>query len=146
MAVEIAYGGRTAGYQDHGQGFVATETTLSSSKTFTVPTGALWLIHNIHCVLIATADVGNRQIQAVVTQGGVTVGTFNAVAVVVASGTEYFNFAPIYGTATETPATMHYVPFPTSVLEGGATIKIWDATAVHPDADSLTVAIAGVQF
>lgn len=130
-----------------GQLFVALDAAANDSdKTITVPAGQTWDVHNVHVTLAATADVGNRQLVLIVGDGTNTLGTYNTVAVQAASTTEYYNFAPYYGTATETPAGFFCTPMPVHVLSEGWTIRVYDSAAIAATADDLTVAVTGIAY
>jgi hypothetical protein len=147
MAQVNEYGGRTVSLTGACQGVIITEDAVDDSdKTITLPTGGVYYIENIFITYTASADAGNRQVAVVVANGGVTLGIFNAVAVIIANAVEYLNFSPHYGTASESPATMHYCPLPVNVIEGGATIRIYDSAAIAAAADHMIVAITAVRF
>ena len=130
-----------------GRIFVSVDSAANDSdKTMTVPTGYIWKIENLFVTLATTADVGNRQMTVIVTDGTNTLGNYNALAVQAASTTEYYNFAPYYGTATETPAGRFCTPMPVHTLPAGSTIRVYDSAAVAASGDDLTVVIYGIAY
>jgi hypothetical protein len=109
-----------------------------SDKTLTVPDGKIWEVLYLTASLAATADVGNRQMTVIVSDGTSSIGYCQAADVQVASATEYYNFGP-YGTASESPAGYHFVPLPHYILPPGYTLRVYDSAAIAAAADDLTI-------
>lgn len=130
-----------------GQLFVAVDAAANDSdKTITVPAGQTWHVENLFVTLATSADVGNRQLTVIISDGTNTLGNYNALAVQTASTTEYYNFAPYYGTATETPAGRFCTPMPVFILGPAWTIRVYDSAAVAAAADDMTVAVTGITY
>jgi len=111
-----------------------------SDKTLTVPAGKVWELESVYVELTTSADAGNRQMVLQVLDGTAdVVAQANAVAVQTASGTEYYHWGAYWGTATETPATFHYIPLPIRVLPPGWAVKVLDSAAVAATADDMLV-------
>lgn len=142
MAQSTSYPGENL---EGGQLFVAVDSAANDSdKTITVPAGKVWQVLAVHVTNATSADVGNRQLVAVVSDGTNTLGTFNAVATQAASTTEYYNWAPQYNTATETPAGFFHTPLPACLLPAGGTVRVYDSAAVAASADDMTVVVCGI--
>jgi hypothetical protein len=130
-----------------GQLFASVDSAANDSdKTLTVPTGQTWRVECVNCTFATTADVGNRQIALVVSDGTNTLGTFQAEANQAASLTEYYAYSPHYATASEAPTSWHYIPLPCYTLGPGYTIRVYDTAAVAAAGDDLTVVVSGIAF
>ena len=128
-----------------GQIFVAVDSAANDSdKTITVPARKVWQILAVHVTNATSADVGNRQLVCIVTDGTNTLGTYNAVAVQAQSTTEYYNWAAQYNTATETPAGFFCTPMPASLLPAAGTLRVYDSAAIAATADDMTVVVYGI--
>jgi hypothetical protein len=148
MAQVTTYAGRNFRQDAGAQRFTSTDSAADDSdKTITVPTGEVWRVENVFVTNVTSADAGNRQMTVLVADpAAVTLLIAKAVAVQTASGTEYYNFSPTYGTATETPATFHFIPLPTCTLDAGATIRVYDSAAIAAAADDMTVTVTGLKL
>ena len=134
--------------RQRGMIFSSTDAAANDSdKTMTVPTGYVWEIQTVNITYVSDATVGNRQVKLVVKDSaGVEIGNFNADSVQAASVTEYYNFSPAAGIATEAPAGYHYVAFPPFTLGAGATIRAYDSAAIAAATDDMTVTLYGVAY
>jgi len=144
MAQVMSYGTKMIRGQTGRQVFTAVDSAANDSdKTLTVPAGQVWDIDVLNITLATSADVGNRQITVVVSDGTNTLATLNAEANQAASLTEYYCYSPKYGTASEAPTGWHYIPLPPHILPAAATIRVYDSAAVAAAADDLTVVAYG---
>jgi len=144
MAQVNTYSGNNLG---KGQLFASVDSAANDSdKTITVPAGKTWEIQALNITNVTSADVGNRQIVVIVTDGTNTLCTLNAEATQAASLTEYYLYTPKYGTAAEAPTGWHYIPLPVHTLPPGGTIRIYDSAAVAAGADDLTVVVYGIAY
>jgi hypothetical protein len=120
---------------------LVTDLALNDSdKTLTVPSGKLWEVMWCSASLATTATVGNRNIRVIVTDGTNEVGRADTDSTQAASATEYYTFG-LYGSAAESPATFHWIPFPWLVLPAGFTVRIYDSAAVDAAADDLLISM-----
>jgi len=144
MAQVTSHEGRIIRGDSGGQRFVSVDSAANDSdKTLTVPVGQFWVIQTLFVTFATSADVGNRQIVVVVSDGTNTLGIFNADSTQAGSTTEYYTFSPNYGSATETPATFHYAPLPVYSLDAGSTIRVYDSATVAAAADDMTLVLYG---
>ena len=134
--------------ESQGQLVTVTDSTADDSdKTITVPDGKIWDIVYLNATLVASADVGNRQIRVLVKNAaGTEVYRQNSAAVQVASATEFYHFNPRLGTVAETVATFHTIPLLTALLPSGFTIQISDSAAIAAAADDLTISGLVVEY
>jgi len=109
-----------------------------SDKTLTVPAGVFWEVMWAYASLATTATVGNRLLTLEAGDGTSVVGVAKPYQVQTASGTEYYNWG-MYGAASESPATFHFIPLPAFFLPTGYTMRFYDSAAVDAAADDLTV-------
>jgi hypothetical protein len=147
MAQVNTISGRSLRADQGFQEFVSVDSAANDSdKTFTVPTGQVWVVSNILVTLASTATVGNRQMVAVVSDGTNTLAIQNADSTQAASLTEYYNFSPGYGSAAEAPTYYHTAPLPVGVLQPGWTVRLYDSAAIDAAADDMTVVIVGLVY
>ena len=132
----------TNAYWQHGKRghlrLISDVAANDSDKTLTVPAGKVWEVLWMSCSLATTADVGNRVMSILVGDGTSTVGYCKAADVQAASVTEYYNFGG-YGTASESPATYHFIPLPQYILPAAYTLRVYDSAAVAAAGDDLTI-------
>lgn len=124
---------------------VAVDSAANDSdKTITVPAGEVWELLSVYAKLATSADVGDRQIVAVVKPDGTNEGgRFQAADVQAASTTNYYQWG-ISGDSLETIATLHTLPFAPRYLPAGATIQIVDSAGIAAAADDLTIVVTAL--
>ena len=111
-----------------------------SSKTFTVPTGEVWIITHVNVTLIATGDVGNRRLRVRTTDGTNQLSISEAGAVFIASATLTCDFYPGAPDQTTAVANTLKVPMPVLILTPGHQLIVEDGAAIQAAADDMTVA------
>ncbi len=120
----------------------ADATLNDSDKTFTVPTGKQWRLQSILATLIATATVGNRQLDVLLTDGSDNVvAKYMAAAVITASQTRTVIFAPAHpqDAAFNAAGVMYRMLADGFVLPAGFKVRVYDSAAIDAAADDLTV-------
>ena len=133
-------------------------TADDSDKSFTVPAGKVWDLVAIESTLVATATVGNRQLQFIITNGVATVYTGTRAPNITASqaGVALWDFSNGDGySAAQVRVRLDtlagpnvYVTCPEAktILPAGYVIRVYDAAAVDAAADDLTVVLHYVEY
>lgn len=132
-------------------------TLNDSDKTFTVPAGKIWCVIAFHAELVATATVGNRNIQVSIGNGAAAIWSMTRSGNIAASATGAVRgFVHGYNSATAgnvplldgsaTAGATSSSPIPELYLPAGYTIHIWDVNAVDAAADDMTVVLQYVEY
>lgn len=135
---------------------VTVDATLNDSdKSFTVPTGKVWILNEIWADLVATATVGSRVFVIMITDGTNTI--YRSVPITVTAsqkGSEvispYFaNYSSsiptrqLDNTTNNAQVTM-FVPL--QPLKAGYVIRVYDSAAIDAAADDLTVVLQYTEY
>lgn len=130
------------GFRAGGDPTQQSDVTLNDSdKTFTVPTGHIWILKFITAQLITDATVGNRQIRIEIGDGTNLLWAKNAGAVQAASLTRYYDFASDrddQAAFDDNNRIRTRIP-PELALPAGYTIRIYDSAAVAAATDNLAI-------
>ncbi len=113
-----------------------------SDKTFVVPTGKQWRLYSVFASLIATATVGNRQLDVLLTDASDNVlAKYFASAVITATQTRTVIFAPGHpqDAAFAANGVMYRMLADGFVLPAGFKVRVYDSAAIDAAADDLTV-------
>lgn len=117
-------------------------TDNDSDKTFTVPASTEWIVKAISITLATSADVGNRQLSVLFTDGSdVRLFEMRPGAVQAASVTRYYQLAPNLPDLTSFRDTdLLTTPIPDNiVLAAGYKVRIYDKAAIAAAADDMHV-------
>ncbi len=116
-------------------------TANDSDKTLTVTTGKAWRLMSITATLAATATVGNRQLDVLITDGSDNeLSKLQAGAVITANQTKTVIFAEHNPQETAYTNDVMFRALPAGlILPAGYKIRIYDSAAVDAAADDLTV-------
>jgi hypothetical protein len=132
---------------DVGGGFIieVVDTAADTSdKDIVVPAGKIWQLLSVYAEVVASAVVGNRQIDLLVYDdfngNGNVIGRFPAAAVQIASATEYYHWGTS-GDSLETVATYHNMPIAPVILYGDERMRFYDSAAIDFDAAQGTLTI-----
>jgi len=119
----------------------SSETDDDSDIKLTVPASTIWRIQSIWVELVATADVGDRQIVVEIQDASDDViAQFRAGAVQAASETRYYMFSPQVGDVTSFRDTDYLsTPIPPLILPAGYDVRVYDNNAVAAAADDMVV-------
>jgi len=124
---------------------VADEALNNSDKTITVPANEIWKIIWIHAELITTDVVGNRVLNAFIRDPtDDEIYRARATSAQAASTTYYYEFIPGYSQNTQSTVEdvlLRLALPPDTVLPPSFDIRIFDSSAVDPNADDLIVQI-----
>lgn len=124
------------------------DTPNDSDKSFVVPNGETWKLNFAHIIFASTADVGNRQMEMVITNedGGEILSVVSGV-VQGASLSRDYHF--IQGTFREGAFISGEIQTPFGIdvyLLPGWSIRFRDSAAIAASADDMTVAIQALRF
>ena len=129
-----------------GQLFTAVDDAANDSdKTLTVPAGQTWEIQCLHVTLATSADLGNRRLAVVISDGTNTVWTQPGYVDTGDATTWYWVFAP-YVRWDSDAVSVSTVPMPVPLLHAGWTIRVYDAAVIAVAADDLTVVLTGIAY
>ncbi len=115
-----------------------------SDKTYIVPASREWRLLSILATLVATATVGNRQLDVLLTDGSdVVVAKYRAAAVITAGQTRTVIFAPGHpqDAAFDAGGSMYRMLPDAFVMPTGYKVRVYDSAAIDAAADDLTVRI-----
>lgn len=115
-------------------------TANDSDKTFTVPTGKIWVLYGVEILIATSADAGNRTMRIELQDDTPLVyWTCRANGAVAASSSVYFQAAPGVKVTT---GTHEVFALPTwAVLLPGWSIRVRDSAAIAAAADDMTVSL-----
>jgi len=118
-------------------------TANDSDKTFTVPAGVTYIPHSIAALLASTADVGDRQLDVLLTDGSDNViAKYQAGAVQPASQSYTYVFAVNHPQETGFTGDVMLRALGEGIpLPAGYKIRVYDSAAIAATADDLTVRI-----
>jgi hypothetical protein len=119
-------------------------TANSSNKTWVVPASTEWQILAIGVSYVSSADAGDRLLQVQVERSGVVYFILATAGVVqAASKTWTYTFAPSLADLTAfRDTTKLFTPLPpTTILQAGDTLRVWDCKAIAAAADDCVITI-----
>jgi len=119
----------------------ADATLNDSDKTFTVPAGKAWRLQSLYAQLVATATVGNRQLDVLLTDpSNNELSKLQAGAVITAGQTRTVVFAEHNPQETAFTNALMFRALPSGfILPAGYKIRVFDSAAIDAAADDLTV-------
>lgn len=121
---------------------ITDATPDNTNKTFTVPVGKIWDVKTICITLAATETVGNRSIFVhYKTSGGIEFFR-NYSDTIAASQTRVKSFSS-GGNGSNLPLANN---IPSGLLPAGTKINIWDANAIAPTADDMTIGMLVIEY
>lgn len=118
-------------------------TANDSDKTYTVPALREWRIESIYAKIETSADVGDRQLDVLLTDDNDNViAKYVAGAVIAASLTREVLFAPGQPQETTFTGTLMLRNLADGlILPAGYKMRVYDSAAIAATADDLTVRI-----
>lgn len=123
---------------------VQQDLTLNDSdKTFTVPTGHLWVVHWIYISLTTSATVGSREPSvSIIDPAANIIGRIASSGVVPASTLTFIQLAGAIGFLSDSSQQVigHSMPGPL-LLPAAWQLNVLDFGAVDPTADDMLVSI-----
>lgn len=116
-------------------------TPDNSSKTFIVPAGEMWVLNHAFVQFVSNATAGSRRVALEVkSPGGAVLFKVSAGMNQVASLTYNYNFHQAITRETAVVNSDCSIPIPQQLhLPSGSQLKFYDAVAVAPTADDMTV-------
>lgn len=127
-------------------------TLNDSDKEFTVPAGKIWDLKAIVSTLTATATVGNRLMQNVITDGTNEVIRTQRTASITASQVSIFRVTVgegatgAVGNGFQGANVSTLDALPALILPAGYVIRVYDSAAIDAAADDLTVVLHYVEY
>ena len=132
-------------------------TANDSDKSFTVPTGKIWVPIMIRSEATCSADVGNRTFTVYFSNGTNVIYHLNKSGSVTASQTFTLLFAIKWREAGTTAANVPlstgtnpnvcvYGSIPPILLPAGYVIRVYDSAAIAAGADDMTVVINYIEY
>jgi len=129
--------------------------TNDSDKSFTVPTGKVWVPVFIHEEIVTTATVGTRLMQIMITDGtnprwvSPQQGATASQNQVTEAATNFDGYVTTIPTITYTgvsPNAKMTVFLPAVTLPAASVIRVYDAAAIDAAADDMVVVLHYIEY
>jgi len=131
-------------------------TANDSDKSFTVPTGKIWVVDHIYLQFTCTATVGVRYPAVIVTNGTNELTRFDDGTGVTATQVGVYLLSPYFSATVTTlpekglgnvsPNRIQSRFFPPLTLTEGCVIRIYDKGAVDAAADDMIVVLHYIEY
>ena len=135
-------------------------TLNDSDKSFTVPTGKVWLVRSVTATIVCTATVGNRILEARITDGADIVaigprsgaiaasqkGTYQWMEGGLSTSTSGDLASLVDGTTVNVVRAVATIPSGGYIIPAGYVVQVSDVAAVDAAADDLIVVLHYVEY
>ena len=121
------------------------DIAVGSAKSFTVPAALRWIVSSIYLSYHCSATAGNR-VPHVTFYDSSSNLIFDASWQINQPANQTYPYVAYPGSVTQQTNPPFSIAIPTAVLPAGYVVKVWDAAAIDPAADTATVSMSYGEF